>query len=327
MAEMLECQLCHTSCELMYQNLADDRYGYPGSFSVYQCPHCQLGTLAPQLNDKQISQLYTDYYPRRAISATAIQRAAAYRPTLGFKISSWLKGTNNLSHYYIAPHTTVLDVGCGDGSSLLEIQAQGANAYGTEYDQNVAPAAKQLGLTIHFGPLDTAPYPDHQFDYITMNQLIEHINDPVQFLQQAAKKLKPSGALILSTPNLNGLNRRWSQRHWINWHVPFHMNFFTHKSLALLATQAGFTIQRLKTITPATWVTLQCLNRYGKISPWTSKPTELTFLQYFTQLGFIQSIWLITAHLFGYCSIPIMRLIDACGLGDSFLIILKKKTL
>ena len=40
-----------------------------------------------------------------------------------------------------------------------------------------------------------------QFDYVTSFSVIEHVDDPLDFVLSASKLLKPGGILILSTPN------------------------------------------------------------------------------------------------------------------------------
>lgn len=47
------------------------------------------------------------------------------------------------------------------------------------------------------------PFPDNQFDVILSNQLIEHLTDIDNFLDEIYRILKPSGYAIISTPNLS----------------------------------------------------------------------------------------------------------------------------
>ena len=45
------------------------------------------------------------------------------------------------------------------------------------------------------------PYPDSRFDAIISMDVVEHIIDPVPWLQEALRVLKPGGLLFLTTPN------------------------------------------------------------------------------------------------------------------------------
>lgn len=50
---------------------------------------------------------------------------------------------------------------------------------------------------------DAFPYPDHEFDLVIFAEIIEHLlNDPCKVLREIRRVLKPSGTLILTTPNV-----------------------------------------------------------------------------------------------------------------------------
>ena len=72
----------------------------------------------------------------------------------------------------------VFDIGCGDCSSLIEINNLGAKAFGIEADTNVKSIAKSLNLKVHFGSVEDNPFSGKKFDLIVMNQVIEHIPEP-----------------------------------------------------------------------------------------------------------------------------------------------------
>lgn len=152
----------------------------------------------------------------------------------------------------------VLDYGCGTGVSLLEIQALGGEAYGIEADPNVRPVAEALGLRIHFGSLDDDPFPGERFDLIVLNQVLEHIPDPLGLLGRLRERLAPGGRLILSFPNAASFYARLFGRRWINWHVPYHLHHFTRRSCRELFRRGGWRVRQLRTITPNLWTVLQC---------------------------------------------------------------------
>lgn len=308
------CKICGQSSRVLHENLFDDRYGYPGKFSVYRCSACGFGQTEPLLTPEALGKLYTDYYPRKNITVDEVRRSITWRPGKLARWKRWLQGVNNTCHYHVTPKTKVLDIGCGNGASLLEIQAQGAEAVGTEEDRNVEPIAKALRLQIHFGDVATSNYADGSFDFITMSQLLEHIPDPSAFLKRVSQKLKPTGHIIMSFPNIDGWNRRHSGHKWINWHIPYHINFFTPKSLRQLADSAGLKLVSLKTITPNVWVQLQTLANTttaieGQPNPmWTSS----------------QRLRSLFALAMSYLVVPITRWRDWRGQGDSWLVILSK---
>jgi ubiquinone/menaquinone biosynthesis C-methylase UbiE len=54
------------------------------------------------------------------------------------------------------------------------------------------------------------PYEDQTFDIIYSIEVIEHLTNPVEFLKEIFRILKPGGRLIFSTPNILNINSRIS---------------------------------------------------------------------------------------------------------------------
>jgi 2-polyprenyl-6-hydroxyphenyl methylase/3-demethylubiquinone-9 3-methyltransferase len=98
----------------------------------------------------------------------------------------------------------VLDIGCGGGLFLSLLKQEGANVVGIELsDSRAHYAASKHGLEIHKHPIESdfwqKGYKNH-FDAVTLWDVIEHVNYPVQTLQCAANVLKPGGLLLIDTP-------------------------------------------------------------------------------------------------------------------------------
>lgn len=326
----MQCKICQHEVQLLHNDLFDDRYGYPGLYSVYVCSNCEFAQTIPEPTQEEMATLYTNYYPRKDITVDAVRANSTFRPGFLFTLNCWLKGIRNTCHYHVQPGQRVLDIGCGDGASLLDIQKAGGEAYGTEYDKNVEPIAKELGLQIFFGDVQDAPFQDSFFDVITLSQLLEHISDPIQFITDIQQKLKPGGSIIMAFPNRLGFNGTRSDRTWINWHIPYHVNFFSNTSLQLLAEKTGMEIEYIKTYTPNVWLQLQTLNsahsaEVGKPSPVWMPLAQASKEDVATQ----QPVWKRKvrtglAMLRSYGRIPLTRLQDAMGKGDSYLVVLKK---
>jgi len=51
------------------------------------------------------------------------------------------------------------------------------------------------------GTLDDAPFGDDEFDTVVAGEVIEHVEEPLKFLRNCRRLLKPGGRLVLSTIN------------------------------------------------------------------------------------------------------------------------------
>lgn len=99
----------------------------------------------------------------------------------------------------------ILEVGCGTGSTLLQIKNiyKNANIYGIEICEDPGNIAKCL-LNTTIGNIETLSldYENSYFDYIIFGDVIEHLIDPWSVLVKMKKYLKPDGAILASIPNI-----------------------------------------------------------------------------------------------------------------------------
>lgn len=91
----------------------------------------------------------------------------------------------------------VLDVGCSAGAFLLTLPAS-VRKFGVEPSTATAAAASQAGICIAGRTLEELQF-NALFDVITIIDVIEHVEDPLGFLDRAAAHLAPGGSLIVST--------------------------------------------------------------------------------------------------------------------------------
>jgi SAM-dependent methyltransferase len=126
-----------------------------------------------------------------------------------------------------------------------------------EADENVLRVAEQFGLNITIGVFDPAAYEADYFDYVTLDQVLEHMTDPCAVLFDIKRVLRSGGRVIISAPNADGWGARLFRRRWINWHAPYHLHHFSRQSLLLAAKQAGLVLERIETITASEWLHYQ----------------------------------------------------------------------
>lgn len=320
------CTICHQSSLRQESGLFDDRYGAPGKHSIYVCNTCGFGKTKPGLKKEQIGKFYSQYYPISGATPQLVKESV--RRLSPFK--KWLTGTDNICHEYARRRQIVLDVGSASGVSLLEIAMRGAKAYGVEPDPNGKRLARSLRLKVHTGFITDNPFPRLQFDLVTGSQVIEHEPDPLAFLLAMRYKLKKHGQIILSFPNYGAFYRLLFGKRWIHYHIPYHLNFFTHDSVKILANRAGLKIVSMRTITPNEWTLLQLRMlmtlppREGIKSPiWHSASRKSTTGHGFSR--YLGSALYLTSRTILLALTPINRFLDLLGIGESFLVTMEQK--
>lgn len=63
--------------------------------------------------------------------------------------------------------------------------------------ENVTRANLQSQIKLEFVDAKQLPYPDEHFDMVVSNSLIHHLPNPLPFLQELKRVLKPKGAILL----------------------------------------------------------------------------------------------------------------------------------
>lgn len=299
----------------------DDRFGYPAELAIARCPECGFMSTEPRLADVDLPNLYARYYPRRKVAPENVRRAAEATAitTRRRRLRAWLSGQRS-AHHEISAGMRVLDYGCGDCASLLEIRTLGGEPYGLEVDPHVREIAEALGVRVHVGPLSSFPEPDASFDAVTLSQVIEHATDPEGLLRALHAKLKPGGLLALTTPSSRALSRRLCGRRWLNWHVPFHQNHFDARALRRLLQRTGFEVGKAVTFTPIPWWEYQ--------AELLLRPAQRGCPHPYFDRGesALRALWLGRRLLRPARAVALVvaRLADVFGLGDSLLVVARK---
>lgn len=97
----------------------------------------------------------------------------------------------------------ILELGCGEGRTLLSARSQGKATEIVGIDIIPATAAHDALDGYLQGDLDSLeiPYPEGHFDVLICADVLEHLVDPWRVLARLARLLKPGGTLIASIPN------------------------------------------------------------------------------------------------------------------------------
>ena len=97
----------------------------------------------------------------------------------------------------------VLDIGCGPGTYLSDIQKKtGAKSFGCDIRTDVFAANKNKRVKLIEGDMLALPYQDGEFDKIFSLGVLEHDPDHDRVFGEAARVLRKGGKLLLTVPNL-----------------------------------------------------------------------------------------------------------------------------
>jgi len=266
------CLLCGEPGRTLYASLRDRLFSAGGTWSILQCPGASCGLLwldpMPALED--VHRVYASYYthaeerPRGGLrdrlfaaakrgyvanhfgyDAGAIERLLGLLPwiypgrcaELDFSVM-WLNADRR---------GRLLDVGAGSGWLVEHLSSLGWDAEGLDFDARAVERARTRGLKVHHGGLPEQRFPEASFDAVTMSHSIEHVHDPVGWLAEARRVLRPGGRLAIATPNTRSLLHRRFREHWFPLDPPRHLHLFNRAALESALRKAAFERVRLFT--------------------------------------------------------------------------------
>lgn len=160
----------------------------------------------------------------------------------------------------VGSHNKVLDVGCGTGLLSSLMKNQGNDVCGIDISEVALKKAELRGIKVKLGNIDNnLPFDDDIFDVVVCSEVIEHLFNPIESLEEIQRVLKPEGYLVLTTPNMAYILRRiallfgkfpeevkWARTSNTNeWE---HIRFFTLTSLIKVLESAGFSCIEIKGI-------------------------------------------------------------------------------
>jgi SAM-dependent methyltransferase len=186
----------------------------------------------------------------------------------------------------------VLDVGCSSGGFLHNLSKRFPGDYemiGVDASGPALDYAESRGVTVRRGSFLEMDFPTASFRAITFWAVLEHLAEPVRYLEKAASILAPGGHCIVLVPNMDSLAVRFlgSRYRYI---YPEHLNYFTRDTLRKIAGKR-FEVLRIQSMHFNPIVVWQDWRRGGKDVPQQDRSQLLK-----RTTGYKQSPWLTPAR-------------------------------
>ena len=128
-----------------------------------------------------------------------------------------------------------LDVGCGDALFLGRLAGFANTVEGLEIDESLVSEGAAERHTIHIGALAETFEPASPYDFVSMLDVLEHIEEPLPALKRAREVMSPGGVLLITVPAFQSL---WTSHDDLN----HHFVRYTRRDLARLVEEAGFEV-------------------------------------------------------------------------------------
>lgn len=188
--------------------------------------------------------------PQRAPDATssgastepqALLTLTGERTIPGLDIENYWFRRHQVVYQRLAPRCAgleVLEAGCGEGYGADLIAGVAGRVIAVDYDEAAVAHVRSRYSRVQVMQANLAqlPLPDASVDVVVNFQVIEHLWDQRRFVAECARVLRPSGLLMVSTPNRITFSPGRDTP--IN---PFHIRELNADELTELLVDAGFT--------------------------------------------------------------------------------------
>ncbi len=215
------------------RKFADRRFG------VWRCGNCRsihstdVVDLAPYYKDYPFQRQQADF-AWRLIARNYVRR---------LKRAGFTRGHS------------LLDYGCGSGLLINRLSAQGY-------------------LDVHGFDAYTEAFADRgslqrTYDFVVLQDVIEHVEEPAELLDEVVALTAPGGAIVIGTPNADELDLRTPHNYVHSLHQPYHLHVLSAPALRDLAQARGLAVEGFYSVyycdTFVPFATLRFCTHYARL--------------------------------------------------------------
>lgn len=215
-------------------------------FSYVLCSACETVYMNPRASQELMHEFYIvsknyEYWNKYIYPATeSARRERIIRPRAARSVE--------LCRKYGTHTGKLLEIGAANGAFCEEVRDAGnfSDVVALEPTPDLAATCRERGISTVEVPVESAQL-EQDFDVVVAWEVIEHVFDSFGFLQQCRNFLRPGGLMIVSCPNVKGLDTSVLGVEAQTFDHE-HVNYFHPASLSLVFDRAGFDV--LETFTP-----------------------------------------------------------------------------
>jgi 2-polyprenyl-3-methyl-5-hydroxy-6-metoxy-1,4-benzoquinol methylase len=219
---------------------------YGEHFQIVECQACGLVYSTPRRKPADILDDYESVVDTRYLDEHAARVATFARNIRPLEALLGHTANGHTPAASAQDSHRLLDVGAHVGVFVEVAAKRGWEASGLEPSRWAVEQGRQRGLTMHQGILRDAELDQAAYDAVTMWDVVEHLIDPMADLVEAERLLKPGGALLVHTINVDSALARLMGKHW-PWLVEMHNYFFSPTTLGTMVEKAGLEVHSAHT--------------------------------------------------------------------------------
>ena len=206
--------------------------------TLYQTPRPALSAFERFYRDSESSRYWAEvFFP----AVAEVRREKIFRPRV--------EGVFDMVQKHGSPIERLVDIGAGYGIFLDEWRSNfpETELVAIEPSPSLADECRAKGLRVIESIAENVTELDGFADLVVCFEVLEHVHDPLAFVNDLKRMVRPGGYLFISTLCIDGFDLQilWDQSSQIS--PPHHINFFSVKGFDELFMRAGLTDVEIKT--------------------------------------------------------------------------------
>jgi ubiquinone/menaquinone biosynthesis C-methylase UbiE len=212
-------------------------------YSVVQCNNCKFYYIDPAINFSQEEWEYLydeNYFPRHT--------SWYYKQRKSDRITRF----DTLQRFSSIKIDKFLDIGCGEGDTLSEAVRRGWESYGLDIQDHRTEENKKNNKNFIKGNLFDVSLPNDYFDIIFLDSVLEHVTNPLEYLNEIYRILKAGGIAYIGIPNedsmlndfrkiiFNIIGKNKKSEKLMPFKSPYHIGGFNSLSINYIVKETDF---------------------------------------------------------------------------------------
>jgi dolichol-phosphate mannosyltransferase len=216
------------------------------AYNLFICNKCGLIQVMPQISSDVLERYYDqEYFLKENLSKTEKFSYPDYSKSISFKESLYrdiLREIKQLGNSV----KSILDIGAAYGDFVSMVSDSEYSCSGIDISKYAVFQAKERGRSVTNDSTDELLGKNKRYDLVTMLDLFEHLNDPVQFLDKLKEILNDKGYILMVTPDTKSLSARILGKNWYLINPPQHLFYWSNGNIKEFLSNRGFDIVKIK---------------------------------------------------------------------------------
>jgi len=135
----------------------------------------------------------------------------------------------------------LFEIGCATGFFMSLAEERGLNVEGIDISEYAVSKAIEKGLSVcatTFESYETK----NKFDVVVMQDVIEHVASPVDYIIKSRNVLREGGLIAFTTPDSGSFWAKFWGKKWHAFVPPQHLFYFSSKNLSCIIESNGFNV-------------------------------------------------------------------------------------